>query len=257
MKKIILLFTLLITTIGVTAAGEIVSKKENHTFVLVHGASGGGWDWQTVAKHLSAKGHTVYRPTLTGLGEKYHLASPEINLTTHINDVVNTIVFEKLHNIILVGHSYGGMVITGVMDRIPERIQHVTFLDAMVPDDGMSVNDIFPLLAGSKVINGQIYFSWLDESAPLPRDLPQSLKTFTEPVSYKNPAAKKLNVTYVAFVPPGVSEAERALDPSWQRAIKRHWTIRTFAGDHVVYRVKPVEFSDFLEETVQDKNSSE
>lgn len=257
MKKFILLFTLLITTIGVTAAGEIVSKKENHTFVLVHGASGGGWDWQTVAKQLSAKGHTVYRPTLTGLGEKYHLASPEINLTTHINDVVNTIVFEKLHNIILVGHSYGGMVITGVMDRIPERIQHVTFLDAMVPADGMSVIDIFPLSPERKVINGQIYFPWLDESAPLPRDLPQSLKTFTEPVSYKNPAAKKLDVTYVAFVPQGMSEAERALDPSWQRAIKRHWTIRTFAGDHVVYRVKPVEFSDFLVETVQDKNSSE
>jgi pimeloyl-ACP methyl ester carboxylesterase len=174
MKKIIILCTLLIASLGLVAADEMTTKKEKYTFLLVHGASVGGWDWQTIAKQLTAKGHTVYRPTLTGLGEKYHLASPEINLTTHINDVVNIIVFEKLYNIILVGHSYGGMVITGVMDRLPERIQH---LDAMVPDDGMSVTDIFPLSSDRKVINGQIYFPWLDENSPLPRDLPQSLKT--------------------------------------------------------------------------------
>jgi surfactin synthase thioesterase subunit len=80
------------------------------------------------------------------------------------------------------------------------------------------------------------------------------VKTLTEPVSYKNPLAKKLNVTYVAFIPPGVSKAERTKDPSWHRAEKRNWTIKTFDGDHVIYRSKPAEFSEFLEDTVKDTN---
>ncbi|MGJ8693228.1 MAG: alpha/beta fold hydrolase [Thalassotalea sp.] len=255
MKKVIVLTTLLLISTWASAVAKTDASQAQHTFVLVHGASGGGWDWKMVDNYLSANGHNVYRPTLTGLGEKYHLASAEVDLTTHINDVVNTIIFEDLDNVVLVGHSYGGMVITGVMDRIPERIKHVTFLDAIVPDDGMSVRDIVPMSAQHKVIDGQIHFAWLDEKAPLPRDVAQPENTFIEAVSYKNPAAKKLDVTYVAFVPPGMSIAERSQDSSWQRAAQRNWTIRTFSGDHVVYRAKPLEFSAFLESTVQDRNS--
>jgi pimeloyl-ACP methyl ester carboxylesterase len=86
-----------------------------YTYVLVHGASGGGWDWKTMDELLTADGHTVYRPTLTGLGENVHLSNPDIDLTTHINDIANVILFEDLKDVVLVGHSYGGMVITGVI----------------------------------------------------------------------------------------------------------------------------------------------
>ena len=254
MKKILSLIILLILTTGLTVAEEVVAKKDKHTFVLVHGASGGGWDWKEVDKHLSAKGHTVYRPTLTGLGERYHLSASEVNLTTHINDIVNMIIFENLNNVILVGHSYGGMVITGVMDRIPERIEHVTFLDAKVPNDGMSMMEGQEIPPEHPVIDGQIHFSWIDVDSPFPRDVAQPIKTLTEPVSYKNPLAKKLNVTYVAFIPTGVSKEDRAKDPSWDRAKKRNWTIRTFDGGHVIYRTKPVEFTAMLLDTVKDKN---
>ena len=254
MKKILLLMLFLICAACGSVAHEISSKNEHYTFVIVHGATGGGWDWKVVDQYLSAKGHIVYRPTLTGLGEKHHLINPDINLTTHINDIVNMIVFENLNNVVLVGHSYGGMVITGVMDRIPERIEHVTFLDAKVPDDGMSMSEGQLLPREHKIIDGQIHFSWIDSTAPFPRDVVQPIKTYTEPVSYKNPIAKRLDVTYVAFIPLGMSVADRASDPSWKRAKSRNWTIRTFAGDHVVYRKKPAEFSVMLEDTVKDRN---
>lgn len=237
-------------------AGEVSQAHEKYTFVIVHGASGGGWDWKVVDQHLSTQGHTVYRPTLTGLGEKQHLSSPEINLSTHIDDIVNLITFERLTDVVLVGHSYGGMVLTGVMDRIPQRIKHVTFVDARVPEDGMSAVDMRPLKPSYKIKNGMIYFPWLKLGKQYPRDVTQSLKTYTEPVSYKNPVAKRLNVTYLAFVPKKISLEERAKDPSWQRAKNRNWTIRTFEGNHVIYRKKPAEFTAELIDTVSDKNKN-
>ena len=129
--------------LGLYRALPAEPAKEKITFVVVHGATAGGWEWKKCAQFLTDDGHTVYRVTLTGLGERMHLNSPDIDLETHINDVVNTILFEDLHDVVLTGHSYGGMVITGVMDRIPERIRHVVFLDAAVPDDGMSIRDLF------------------------------------------------------------------------------------------------------------------
>jgi len=259
MYKTLLFISLLLVNITSYATSTAQTTKlksdDKHTFVLVHGATGGGWDWKVVAQHLTAKGHSVYRPTLSGLGEKHHLANESINLTTHVQDIVNTILFEELDDIVLVGHSYGGMVITGVMNSIPERIKHVTFLDAMVPADGMSMMDARPITKQHKVVNGQVLFPWVDESKPFPRDVTQPLNTVTEPVSYNNAKAKNLDVTYVAFVPEGMTKAERATDPSWQRAKQRNWTIKTFAGNHVVYRVKPAEFTVMLEATVSDRNN--
>lgn len=253
---VILVLTLFSPNLIAKEADKTTQNSPKHTFVIVHGATGGGWDWKTVDKHLSAKGHTVYRPTLTGLGEKYHLNSPNITLTTHINDIVNMIIFERLENVVLVGHSYGGMVLTGVMDRIPQRIKHVTFVDAMVPDDGMSMIDVKPLKPNYKVIKGMIHFPWLKFIKPYPRDVIQSYKSYTEAVSYKNPAAKRLNVTFLAFVPKGMTEEKRSRDLSWQRAQERGWTIRTFKGHHVIYRYKPAEFTAELINTVNDRNVS-
>jgi len=200
---------------------------------------------------LSAKGHTVFRPTLTGLGEKMHLSNPDINLTTHIDDIVNVILFENLQDVVLVGHSYGGMVITGVMDRLPERIKHAIFLDASAPEDGMSAQDLWGEDMGEhKVVDGIVYFSWLNPDAPIPRDVPQSLKTLTEPVSFDHPEALKLPVTFIAFIAPGQTRKMRASDLSWQIAEKRKWTILTLESDHNAQRSHPQELAELLEESV-------
>lgn len=109
------------------------------TFVLVHGAWHGGWCWKRVAQPLRAAGHEVFTPTMTGLGERAHLASADINLDTHIQDIVATIEAEEIDDIVLCGHSYGGMVVTGVADRLAERIRTLVYLDAFVPKDGQSL----------------------------------------------------------------------------------------------------------------------
>jgi len=112
------------------------------TYVLVHGGGHGGWCYQPVARLLRARGHEVYTPTLTGLGERSHLVGPEIDLDMHVTDVVNVLRFEDLRGVILVGHSYGGMVITGVADRAADRIGHVVYLDAANPNNGQSLVDV-------------------------------------------------------------------------------------------------------------------
>jgi pimeloyl-ACP methyl ester carboxylesterase len=116
----------------------------NSTFVLVHGAWHGGWCYSRVVQRLTAAGHRVFAPTLTGVGERAHLYSRSIDLTTHITDIVNVIKWERLENVILVGHSYGGMVVTGVADLIPERISSLVYLDAFLPQDNQSLADLLP-----------------------------------------------------------------------------------------------------------------
>src|SRR5713101_4428932 len=109
------------------------------TFVLVQGGWVGGWYWKRVTPLLSAAGHEVFAPTLTGLGERAHLAAPDIGLETHIQDVLGVLTYEDLSNVVLVGHSYGGMVITGVAERAPERLAHLVYFDAFVPTDGQAL----------------------------------------------------------------------------------------------------------------------
>src|SRR5574340_543741 len=114
------------------------------TFVLVHGSHDGGWIWQKLAPLLRAAGHTVYTPTLTGLSDRSHLLAYGVNLTTHITDVANLLYYEDLSDVVLVGNSYAGMVITGVAARTPERLKLVVYLDAYLPDDGRSELDLWP-----------------------------------------------------------------------------------------------------------------
>lgn len=112
------------------------------SFVLVHGGFSGGWCYSRVAAKLRAQTHTVYTPTLSGLGDRAHLLSQAINLSTHIQDIVALIEFENLSEVILCGHSYGGMVITGVAGQVGERIKTLFYLDAAVPEDGQSLFDM-------------------------------------------------------------------------------------------------------------------
>ena len=114
------------------------------TFVLVHGAWHGAWCWQRVARLLRSGGHDVFTPTLTGVGERSHLFSPSINLDTHILDVVNEMKWQELRDVVLVGHSYGGMVISGVAEKMEKAIASLVMLDAFMPEDGQCVLDIYP-----------------------------------------------------------------------------------------------------------------
>ena len=114
------------------------------TFVLVHGAWHGGWCWKRVRRLLQAQGHEVFTPTLTGVADRSHLLTREVNLDTHITDVTNLIVREELSDVVLCGHSYGGAVISGVADRIPDRIGALVYLDAFLLQNGKSVQDVLP-----------------------------------------------------------------------------------------------------------------
>lgn len=119
------------------AASSAPSKVS--PMVLVHGAWHGGWCWRRVVDRLTAKGRYVVAPTLSGVGERSHLANDTINLSTHIDDIVNEIRWKDIEGLVLVGHSYGGMVITGVAERIPQRIASIVYLDAFLPGDGQSL----------------------------------------------------------------------------------------------------------------------
>lgn len=245
---------LLVLFLGTGLFGAEASK---YTFVMVHGATAGGWEWKRTGKCLTDDGHTVYRVTLTGLGERMHLNGPQVDLQTHINDVVNLILFEDLHDVVLTGHSYGGMVITGVMDRIPDRLRHVVFLDAAVPEDGQSIWDLFGHGAapGTNIVDGMMQVPWGKPGTRPPHNVAQSIKCFNQPVSYKNPAAKALPVTYVAFVPKDKSAEERAArDKSWKNAVARGWTIRTFPGGHVAQQENPRGVATLIEDAVSDVN---
>jgi pimeloyl-ACP methyl ester carboxylesterase len=115
---------------------NLESSVTMSNFVLIHGAMVGGWCWHYVTPYLRAAGHDVCSPTLTGHGDRVHLATPDIDLDTHIHDVVNLLYYEDLTDVVLVGWSYGGMIAAGVADRVPQRIAHVVYLDSDVPRNG-------------------------------------------------------------------------------------------------------------------------
>lgn len=124
------------------------------TFVLVHGAWHGSWCWKRVRRALQVRGHEVFTPALTGVADRLHLLSPQINLETHITDVTNLIRWEELSDVVLCGHSYGGCVISGVADRMPDRISALVYLDAFVLENGQSLHDTLPLEVRNEQLEG-------------------------------------------------------------------------------------------------------
>ena len=219
------------------------------TYVLVHGAWGGSYGFRHVAPLLRAKGHAVYTPSLTGIGERSHLAGPDIDLSTHIKDVENVLYYEDLSDIVLLGFSYGGMVVTGVVDRAAERISHLVYLDAFLPDDGQSIAD----LTGGKregddwrippiprPLPDPKLQAWMDE-----RRVPQPRKTMEEKVRLSRPLAEHpFSLTYIKATtdpPPG---------PFWQAAERvrndPRWRYREVATGHLVPTTMPAELTQLL-----------
>ena len=172
------------------------------TLLVAHGAWSAGWAWKKMRPLLRARGHEIFTPTHTGLGERGHLASPDIDLETHIADILGVLQFEDLKNVILIGHSYGGMVATGVADRARDRIAALVYVDAFAPNDGESIFSLTPdrqtVLVEAARKSGD---GWkmpvspmppdtpeADQAWAMPRRLPQPLKTFEQKLRFKNGA---------------------------------------------------------------------
>jgi pimeloyl-ACP methyl ester carboxylesterase len=195
-----------------------------YTFVLVHGAWHGGWCWRRVADRLRRDGHAVFTPTLTGLGERAHLLAPGIDLATHAADVVNLLKWERLNEVVLCGHSYGGFVISGVAEVMPAQIRSVVFLDAFLPEN----DDTIQKLTGSAVQDairaamqrGQLGVrprpaeafgvneadrQWVDDLC-----VPQPIGTFTSPIALSGARERIARKTYI--------RAKGYHNPSFDRA---------------------------------------
>ncbi len=225
------------------------SSAQQTTYVLVHGAWGGGWSFKKTDSLLRSQGHTVYRVTLTGQGERAHLASPDIDLDTHIKDVVNTFLFENLHDVVLLGHSYGGMVVTGVADSIPDRIKKLIYLDAFVPEDGQSVATAHGQERTGREMptkDGFIHPFWATEDQSFPKDVPQSAKTFSQPISLKNQDRMKVPTTYILTFE-GDNPENDAFAFFATRAKDKGWKVVNMPADHNPQMSKPEELVVLLE----------
>ena len=237
------------------------------TFVLVHGAWFGGWCWQKVIPFLEAAGQKVYAPTLTGLAERISELSPTVGLDTHIQDIVGLLEEKDLRDVVLVGHSYGAMVITGVVDQAPERIAHLIYLDTFVPRDGESVADVSPMVIRLLRLQAQIQDDgWRiaphgtygvttepDRSWVRAKLTPQPLKTLLERLHLKNPAIVSTKPrTHIDCTGSGVVFllmrhllAPRALPPT-----EAGWRLRQLPTGHDAMITMPKELADVLLEVV-------
>lgn len=245
----------------ITSAFETTQKK-NVTFVLIHGAWHGGWCWKKVSALLQCTTHKVYTPTLTGLGERSHLLSSEIDLQTHIQDIVSLLEYEDLHDVTLVGHSYGGMVITGVADKARTRVNHVVYLDAFLPENGKSLSHYVSInfeemakangdgwkvsLPGRNLknlgITNQEDIDWM-----LPRIGPQPLKTFTQPLAVSTSSQITLKKSYIQLTDnrPHFNEAAtRAREYGFQ-------CYKLLSGGHDAMVTKPAELVELLNITIR------
>jgi pimeloyl-ACP methyl ester carboxylesterase len=244
------LFALAAGTLSAADPAKSPAAAAKSIFVIVHGAWAGGWEHRQLAEALQADGHTVYRVTLTGQGDRSHLASPDVGLSLHIQDVVNFIEWENLRDVVLVGHSYGGMVITGVIDRIPGRIKRAVYLDAFLPENGESVySSMGPEAAAHRrpAVNG--FVSLGDQTGkPVPHVVPQSEKTFTEPIKLEQQeAARAIPTTYILTVDAGKTPEQDTFFRYYERAKARGWKTEIMTGPHVVHLTQPVETAHLLE----------
>lgn len=223
------------------------ASRPAQTFVLQHGAWAGGWEWKQVGEALQAKGHTVYRPTATGQGERVHLAGDDVDLDTHITDLVNVILFENLHDVVLMGHSYGGMIVTGVADRIPERIATLIYVDAAVPENGETAFEAFgrPAPPEGAEMNPPGW-PYADDRQP-PYIVPHPTGTLRQQISLKNPDRMKIPTYYLLTVDPGKQPQDDGFFRHYERAESYGWATGVMEADHVPNINQPEALADLLD----------
>lgn len=260
---------------GASLASAVIAQParaaQPSTFVLVHGAWHGGWCWSRVAARLRERGHAVYTPTLTGLGERRHLISPQVNLDTHVEDVVNLLQFEELERVVLVGHSYAGIVISGVADRVPQRLRQLVYLDALLLEPGKSLFSDFPpavveqRLKAIRETGGGVgaaaalppaAFGVKDpaDAAWVARHLtPQPVGTYLQPLLLKAPLGNGLPKTYIECTGDPIA----TLEPTKARVrADAGWQLRTLATGHDAMVTAPAALTELLTDLAASAASS-
>jgi pimeloyl-ACP methyl ester carboxylesterase len=230
------------------------------TFVLVHGAWSGSFNWHLLLPLLRAAGHEVYTPCLTGLGERSHLLSRDVTLATHIADVVNALYFQDLRDVVLVGHSYAGRVVTGAAPEVADRIAHLVYLDALLPE--------FSAAPGPPPTEAPEPDDWL--VPPVPRSLPDKVEEawlaerrrpipracFTEPLLMPRPIEDyDFSLTYIKATADARENAQPERSAFWLAADRvrdnPRWRYREIATSHMVQNEQPVQLRDLLLEVIQ------
>jgi pimeloyl-ACP methyl ester carboxylesterase len=241
-------------------AGTVHYTSNMSTFVLVHGAWHGSWCWKRVRRALQAQGHEVFTPTLTGVADRSHLLSPMVNLDTHIDDVVNLIRWEELSDVVLCGHSYAGCVVSGVADRIPDRIGALVYLDAFVLEDGESLHQTLP----PEARNGQMEGALRDGEGWKVPHLPAEhfqvndtdaewvnrqctahpIATFQQPLKLAGGIGKIANVTFIL----ATGWKATPFPQFYERAKANGWKTQTMDCGHDVMLDLPAELAQALVE---------
>ena len=234
------------------------------TYLLVHGGFHGGWCWNRVAPLLRGAGHDVYVPTLTGLGERSHLLTPNVDLETHIQDLLQVMFYEDLHGVVLVGHSAAGAVITAVAERAPDRIAHVVYLDALIPANGQSYAELLPppmwaALREQATAHGEGWrlppapphaFGLSDEADiawAQARLSAQPMRPLEQPIRVGNPATARLPHTIIDCTQ-GLRGPSIAADAvaSAQVWTERGWGYHTLDTGHDAMITAPRQLADVL-----------
>ncbi len=229
-------------------------------FVLVHGAWHGGWCWRDVARTLRAAGHEVFTPTMTGLGERAHLLNAAVDLSTCIEDVCSLIRNEELSDVVLVGHSFAGPVISGVADRMPQALRQLIFLDALIVQHGQCALDVLPPAVReerSRTLDAEglrmaipepVKFGITDpaQAAWLRRRLtPHPLKAYSQPLQLSAPIGNGLACTYIAATDPWYGAGQASRD--WVKA-QADWGWREIAAGHDAMVSQPQLLARMLQE---------
>ncbi len=236
---------------------EFHSRASGTTFLVAHGAWSAGWAWKKMHPLMAAAGHRLVTPTYTGLGEREHLATPSIDLETHIQDLLGVIKYEQLEHFVLVGHSYGGMVATGVADRVPERISRLVYLDAFVPTDGQSLFDLVSPASAQRMREGaRSRDGWRVPPNPFPPDtspedaswiqafrLPHPVRTLETPLKL-HLGDTRIPRSYIYCTR---TNPEDPFRPFADRARREHWTYHEIDASHSPHITAPASLLALLQ----------
>ena len=237
--------------------------SQNKTFVLVHGAWHGGWCWSAVAAILRSRGHIVLTPTQTGLGERRHLMSKAITLDTFIEDVTNVIDFERLKDIVLVGHSFGGNTISGVADRMRDRVRQLIYLDSLIIEGGQSPFSILP----DDVVASRLKLAEPSGGVSIPappgaafgivdpalakmveaRLTPHPVGTYQSTLNIKGPVGNGLPATYIACTDPVYAPLQSSRDWVKTKGAARGMTMTELATGHDAMVTAPQALADLID----------